>query len=618
LNELIQYMLLYASAAVLLPLLVLFVMRFAAGKIGHRVTVWILLLCAVRILLPTGMFGIYTLPVFVKENIIPKNEVVILEGENDSLQGDSEDISPLPVPDSQMGTEIQISQSDTSTDTKDKTLKLTFSPKRIPNLIMGIWIMGALIFMSVQLARQIPIFWRQKLQASMPNNAQLAVYQKSARRAGVKKPPKLLVLEEDSVPHLCGVFSPVIYMGKRPMTEEQSFYILSHELTHYKRKDTLAKVLLLLVQSVFWWNPVIYYFVRFTGQEIECACDEQVLVGRSGEERCAYGQTILQVLKGSRLKPVFLSADFGSFESKTTLQRFKMLLDTKKKRGGSVFLVLFLALFTASGILLGCAEQPSDSEELPMVFYLNVDQAKELSEEQLYLLAKDLPIPEKAGYMHSGWKVERIDGEEGDYSIRFEPMYEPSEYQITLVTNDGLEESRLLTFGEKLPTPIRKGYTFGGWYTDISLNKPIETVPADAVSLYAAWNEECAPGDFVFKKVRDGLAVQSYCGKNKEIIIPAYVGGMPVVALEAGAFAFMREITSVWLPETLTKVGAGAFRYCYSMQRVHLGGNVDVLDASVFEACHALKRIYYSGSKSEYERISRNLPENYEVIFARS
>jgi len=71
LNELIQYMLLYASAAVLLPLLVLFVMRFAAGKIGHRVTVWILLLCAVRILLPTGMFGIYTLPVFVKENIIP-------------------------------------------------------------------------------------------------------------------------------------------------------------------------------------------------------------------------------------------------------------------------------------------------------------------------------------------------------------------------------------------------------------------------------------------------------------------------------------------------------------------------------------------------------------------
>ncbi len=606
-NTLTQYMLLYAGTAVALTALTLFVMRLVASKIGHRISVVILLLLAVRILIPTGFGGILSFPMLGEEDVTSKKEVVILpeaETETETPDSSKDDASASkPIVGSGVA-DLSYAESN----------KFTFQREHIPYVVLGVWIVGAVVVLLYQLYKQLPILLREKSSSSLPDNALLSVYHRAARRVGVKKAPRLAMLEEDATPHLCGIFSPVVYVGAQTLSENEQFYILCHELAHYKRKDTISKVLLLITMSVFWWNPLVYYYVKFTDQEIECACDETVLAGRTAEERYVYGETILRIIKSCKKKTMLLSADFGKPEPKATLKRFKMLLDPGKKRGGWIVLVLCIALFSVTGVLFTCAERQTIKDAEPIVFYVDAKEVEGFTEEQLLAFTNNLEVPEREGYRHNGWKVYRVKGADGEYAVRFEPVYVRGEYEITLITNDGRSVTRLLTYGESLPAPSRQGYTFGGWYSDASFIHEVNTVPGKAIPLYAEWKEEASPGDFVFQKVQNGLKLVSYHGSDKEVIIPSYVGGIPVVALETESFAFMTEVTSVWLPYTVTQIGAGAFRYCYAMEKLHLSENVSVLDASVLEACYALKQIYFTGDIAQYRDIARNLTGQYEVI----
>ena len=622
-SELIWILLLYAVSSILIPALILFPVKLLSSKIGHRISVAILLLCALRILIPTGLgqglIAFEDVPFLGEE----KKQVVILQAEEkDETEGGQTGESN--VPSGQRPSEEQGSGNLIYVDEDDLKVKKTFRLEKsaVGLILLAVWASGFVLCLSIMLIRQLPPMLSQKKRAKQPSAAVKKVYLQAAATVGLKKLPTLLLLEENCIPHLTGVFHPTVYMGSvvDDLNEEELFYIFCHELTHYKRRDTLSKLLLLLTLSVFWWNPLIYYFVRITEQEIECACDEQVLKKRTGEERCAYGETILQVLKSTTRKNFsLLCADFGKNDQKVIFTRFKTLLDGKKKRGGSAVLTVALTLFLVSGVLFGCAAEPQaegEKQTSSVYFYMDAQDIEVLTEEQLLAFAETLEVPEKEGYVHDGWRV-RKSGDEGEYSIRFEPVYTEAAYELTLESNSpqGKKVVKLLYKGA-LPTPAREGYTFGGWYADPSLNEKVEAVPAKNATLYARWQEENMPADFIFTAKQNGdLIVSGYEGKTKNVVIPAYVGGKPVVAVGVNAFSFKTEITSLTLPSTVTCLGAGAFRYCYGMKEVRFGGGITSVDNSVFEACYALKTVYYGGSNEAYGRIKGALPAQAQVIF---
>jgi len=72
-------------------------------------------------------------------------------------------------------------------------------------------------------------------------------------------------------------------------------------------------------------------------------------------------------------------------------------------------------------------------------------------------------------------------------------------YTVTFDTNGGSAIAPLtVQYGQTLtdvPTPVRIGYTFAGWYTDFDLTIPWEPgapVTFD-ITLYAAWQPAAAP-----------------------------------------------------------------------------------------------------------------------------
>ncbi len=144
--------------------------------------------------------------------------------------------------------------------------------------------------------------------------------------------------------------------------------------------------------------------------------------------------------------------------------------------------------------------------------------------------------------------------------------YQRVTYDVTYVTNGGdAMEVQAFKYEQELvlKTPTRAGYTFGGWFTSVSLDEtdtPPATLQGD-LTVYAYWTEENKPSDFTYSGT-EKLTVSAYLGTNATMWIPAYIGGVPVATVSANAFADQAILTKVVVPETVTVIEKEAFKGC--------------------------------------------------------
>jgi hypothetical protein len=95
-----------------------------------------------------------------------------------------------------------------------------------------------------------------------------------------------------------GIFRPVLVLPEgiaARMTPEQLNAILIHELCHVRRRDNLATAIYMIVESLFWFYPLVRWIGKQLINERERACDEEVL--RLGNEPLVYAEGILNVCK---------------------------------------------------------------------------------------------------------------------------------------------------------------------------------------------------------------------------------------------------------------------------------------------------------------------------------
>lgn len=98
-------------------------------------------------------------------------------------------------------------------------------------------------------------------------------------------------------PLMIGFFKPLIILPERSYTQTELEVILKHENTHRKRHDTWYKLLLVIVNAVHWFNPVIYVMIRRAVRDLEYSCDDIVIRGTDTEYRKEYAMAILKSMK---------------------------------------------------------------------------------------------------------------------------------------------------------------------------------------------------------------------------------------------------------------------------------------------------------------------------------
>jgi bla regulator protein blaR1 len=97
-------------------------------------------------------------------------------------------------------------------------------------------------------------------------------------------------------PGIFGIFRPVLLWPRSISAQLADAHIESiivHELCHARRRDNLTAALHMLVESIFWFHPMVWWLGNRLVEDRERACDEHVV--ESGREPQVYAESILKV-----------------------------------------------------------------------------------------------------------------------------------------------------------------------------------------------------------------------------------------------------------------------------------------------------------------------------------
>jgi len=169
-------------------------------------------------------------------------------------------------------------------------------------------------------------------------------------------------------PLVFGFFKPTLAIPEIEMNEEDYNLAIRHEMVHYKHHDSWFKLFAVIVNSIYWFNPITYFMVNLIGEACEYACDEQVIKEMDMAEKKQYSNMILYMVCQS--SPALSS---NMVKSKKQLKRrFEMIM---KKKSFSLFKAILCMVIILS---ITCGSIVFANEAAPLVSSL-------LNEDYVYI-----------------------------------------------------------------------------------------------------------------------------------------------------------------------------------------------------------------------------------------
>lgn len=163
------------------------------------------------------------------------------------------------------------------------------------------------------------------------------------------KPCKAVELDGIKSAFVCGVIKPVLVL---PKNAPQNSKVLLHELYHLKHRDTLWSVIICILRSLQWCNPLLVYCASAATNDMERRCDQYVLEFLSGEERRDYGHILLSMANGRFTKtPCTTCVNNGGKNIKKrieTIAKFKLYPKGMKLVSVCIAIILATWIFTGT------------------------------------------------------------------------------------------------------------------------------------------------------------------------------------------------------------------------------------------------------------------------------
>jgi bla regulator protein blaR1 len=128
---------------------------------------------------------------------------------------------------------------------------------------------------------------------------------------------KTAVLE----PGVFGIFHPVLILPEGladRLTEEQLQAVLAHEARHIECYDNLTAALHMVVETLFWFHPLVWWIGARLMDERERDCDEAVL--RQGSQPGAYARSIVQVCEAYVESPLACASGISGSDLKKRIR----------------------------------------------------------------------------------------------------------------------------------------------------------------------------------------------------------------------------------------------------------------------------------------------------------
>ena len=181
-----------------------------------------------------------------------------------------------------------------------------------------------------------------------------------ARELSLRQKIRLYASCDIQNPVSCGWLRPAVIIPQDldiVSSEEELRFIFLHELQHCRHRDALLNLLVCILETLYWFNPLIWYGFRQFRKDREIACDHAVIDNIGTNERMNYGLTILRFAQHAK-RGAFASPLSGiSSSTSTTKQRIVEITEYRRTSAAQrlksmgIFLLVLLFFFSASPLL---------------------------------------------------------------------------------------------------------------------------------------------------------------------------------------------------------------------------------------------------------------------------
>lgn len=220
-----------------------------------------------------------------------------------------------------------------------------------------LWLSGIAIWFAIKMIRYLK-FLKFIKNSSEPiaEKRILQIYKRVAEELGIIERPQLKLCSQIASPMLIGLLRPSIYLTEVTAKWDDSslYYVLRHELMHFKRHDLWYKWSSDLILCIHWFNPLVYIMNRNINSQCETSCDEAVARNLSPEEKKDYGNVLLNAVS-ENLKNTHHALYSTLYEDKKSMkERLKAIIMAKQKSKKTIIPTIIVTLvLCAAAFMLG-------------------------------------------------------------------------------------------------------------------------------------------------------------------------------------------------------------------------------------------------------------------------
>ena len=159
------------------------------------------------------------------------------------------------------------------------------APNSVPYILMGIWLIGTIVFFSVSLYTQRTKSTYYLANYDFTTDEEKALFRRIADEI-LGRDSKVTVKKTDAAAKIIviGYRHKYVFLPNGEYSDDELEMIFRHECTHLKNKDLWLKLLIHIYCCVFWWNPFSYLLKLDLSYTLEMKCDLVATRGLSDEK----------------------------------------------------------------------------------------------------------------------------------------------------------------------------------------------------------------------------------------------------------------------------------------------------------------------------------------------
>jgi TonB family protein len=184
-----------------------------------------------------------------------------------------------------------------------------------------------------------------------------------SRRSRRSRRIQLLLVDSSFEPGVLGVLRPRLLwpagLSER-LSDAELDAILAHELCHVDRRDNASALVHVVVETLFWCHPVVWWLGTRLVSERERACDEEVL--DMGFDQHTYAESILEVCGFSLRAPAAFIAGVSGLPVTQRIERILSRRVTGPTRSTRWLLAVVVMLTMGGPLVTGLVSAQRETQ----------------------------------------------------------------------------------------------------------------------------------------------------------------------------------------------------------------------------------------------------------------